>query len=75
MRKREKKKFSPVFVPRQPGQENTKKNSKKIQKIKKHHCLIFFIPNWDKIGRESGKKILVSNSVPTQPAQKNSKKK
>ena len=30
-------------VPTRPGQENSKKDSKKIQKIKKHHSDFIFI--------------------------------
>ena len=34
----------------------------------------YFEPNRDEIGREKEKKILVPNSVPTQPELENSKK-
>ena len=39
----EKKILVPNSVPTQPGLENSKKNSKKFQKIKKHHSGIISI--------------------------------
>ena len=64
----------PNSVHTRPGQENSEKISKNIQKIKKP--LFGNIPsqNGDEIGREREKKILVPNSVHTRPRQENSKK-
>ena len=53
-------------------QENSQKNSKKIQKIKKPLSDIIF--SHYPVGRESEKKILVPNSVNTRPEQENSEK-
>ena len=36
-RNRGKKNFAPIFVHTRPGEDNSEKNSKKIQKIKKPH--------------------------------------
>ena len=58
-----------------PGQENFKKNSKKIQKIKKSVSGIIFNQDGAEIGREIGEKILVPNSVHTRLGQENSEKK
>ena len=44
-KKREKKKFVPIFVHPRPGEENSEKNSKKIQKIKKPLSSIIFSQN------------------------------
>ena len=44
-REREKKKFRPEFFPTQPELENSKKNSKKIQKIQKLNSGIMSIQN------------------------------
>ena len=44
-KKREKKKFAPISVHTQPGEENSEKNSKKIQKIKKPISSIIFSQN------------------------------
>ena len=43
--KEKKRIFSPNFVPTQPELENSKKNSKKIQKIKKLNSSIISIQN------------------------------
>ena len=54
-----------------------KKIRKKIEtKIKKFKNLIptLFLAKWDEISRESEKKILVPNSIHTQPGQENSEK-
>ena len=50
-----------------------KKKEKKNQKIRKPNYGIIFSQNGDEIGRERGKKILLPNSVPTQPELENSK--
>ena len=53
------------------GIENSIKNSKKIQKIKKHYCGFFSIQNW-LAKAEKGRKLKLSfRSVPTRPAIKN----
>ena len=44
-KKREKKKFAPIFVHTRPGEENSEKNSKKFQKIKKPLSGIIFSQN------------------------------
>ena len=44
-REREKKILLPNVVHTRPGQENSEKNSKKIQKIKKPHSSIIFSQN------------------------------
>ena len=56
-------------------QENSEKNSKKIQKILKPLPAIIFSQNGVEIGRKSEKKkILHQNSVHTHPEQENSEK-
>ena len=72
--KKEKKILLPNSVPTRPGHENSEKNSKKIEKIKKSLSGIIFSQNGDEIGRKSKKKILVPNCVHTQPGQGNSEK-
>ena len=62
----------PNSVHTRPGQENSKKNSKKFQKIKKPLSNIIFSQNL--IGREGEIIILVPNSVHTRPKQENSEK-
>ena len=57
-----------------PRKKIPKKNSKKIQKIKKTSFLRYFQPKRDEIGREWQKKILDPNSVHTRPEKENSKK-
>ena len=51
---RQKKKFKlvPNSVQTQPGQENSEKNSKKIQKIKKPLSSIFFSQNWMRLAEK-----------------------
>ena len=71
---KEKKKISPKFVHTRPRQENSEKNSKKIQKIKNPLSGTISSQNGDEIGRESEKKILVPNSVRTRPGHENSEK-
>ena len=60
MRQIEKEK-NKILVPNsaytRPGQENSDKNSKKIQKIKKPLPGIIFLPKQDDIGRKREKKI------------------
>ena len=46
-------------------QENSEKNSKKIEKIEKPLSDIIFSQNGDELGRESGKKILLPNVLHT----------
>ena len=51
-----------------------KKFGKKFKKLKtsfRH----YFLPKWDEMSHEREKKILLPNSVPTQPELENSKKK
>ena len=71
----EKKILVPNFVHTRPGQENSKENSKKIQKIKKVNSGIISIQNGLKEAEKEEKKNFVPNSVPTQPWLKNSVKK
>jgi len=71
---RGKKILVPNSVHNRPGEENSKKNSKKIEKIKKPHFGIIFSQNGNEIGQEREKKILVPNSVHTRPVQGNSEK-
>ena len=65
-------------VPTRRRLENSKKNSKKIQKIKKTSFPRYFYPNRDEIGREREKTNFVLNFVPIrhglENSQKNSKK-
>ena len=65
--KERKKILSPNPVHTQPGQENSEKNSKKIEKIKKPHSKINFSQNGMRQAEKEKKKILVSNSVYTRP--------
>ena len=72
--KMKKKNLVPNSVHTQLGQENSKKNSKKIQKIKKLNSgIISMQKGWR--DAEKKKKILVPNSVHTQPGEENSEKK
>ena len=60
-----------------PGEKIPKKNSKKIQKIKKHLSGVIFSQNGmrqDEIGRERYKRILDPNSAHTRPGGANYKK-
>ena len=68
------KKFVPNSVHTRPGEENSKKNSKKIQKIKKPLSGIIYCQDGDDISREREKEILVPNSVHTRTGQENSEK-
>ena len=53
-------------------QENSEKNSKKIEKITKPLSEIIFSQNGNEIGRKrEKKKILIPNSVHTRPRQEN----
>ena len=74
-REREKKILLPNSVHTRPRQENSEKNSKKIEKIKKTSFRHYFLPKRDEIGREREKKILLPNSVHARPRQENSEKK
>ena len=74
-REREKKILVTNSVRTQPGQENFKNNSKKIQKIKKVNSDIISIQNELGEGKKKGKKNLFLNSVHTGPVQGNSEKK
>ena len=58
-----------------PGKKITKKNSKKIQKIKKPLSGIIFSQNGRRSDENERKKILVPNSVHTWPGEVNSEKK
>ena len=69
-----KKILVPISIHTQPGEENSEKNSKKIQKIKKPLFGIIFCQKGVVIGRESEKKILVPNSVHTRTGQENFEK-
>ena len=67
------KKIHSEFVPTQPSLENFKKNSIKIQKIKKHHS--GFISSQNGTTKvENEKKKFHSKSVPTQLDLENYKK-
>ena len=59
-REREKKNLLPNFVHSRPRQENSEKNSKKIEKIKKTSFRHYFLPKRDEIGREREKKKFTS---------------
>ena len=72
--RKRKKNFTSEFRSTRPGQENSEKNSKKIEKIKKPLSNIIFSQDGDEIGRERGKKILRPNAVHTRPGQENSEK-
>ena len=52
-----------------------KKNCKTILKIKKHRSGTIFVQNLDEIGVERAKKVLVPNTVPTQPGHRKFQKK
>ena len=67
---REKKILVPNSIHTRPGQENSKQNSKKIQKIKK----VNFYPKRAERGREREKKISVPYSVHTRQGQENFEK-
>ena len=58
-----------------PALENSKKNNKKIQKIKKYYSRIISVQNGLKLAEKERKINLVPYSVPTQPRLENSKKK
>ena len=58
----------------QPGKNIPKKIAKKFKNLKTSFWH-YFQPKRDKIGRGRGKKILIQNSVPTQPELEKSKKK
>ena len=70
-----KKKLDPNSVPTQPELENSRKNSKKIQKNKKVTSGIISIKNGLREAKKEIKKNLVLNSVHSKPGQENSKKK
>ena len=72
-RKREKN-FSPKFRSSRHRHKNSKKNSKKIQKIKNSLSGIIFSQNGMRLAEKEKKKILVLNSVNTWPGQENSEK-
>ena len=55
------------------GRKFRKKIAKKFKKLKNHFPALFLVKR-DKIGREKEKKILVLNSIHTQPGQENSEK-
>ena len=73
--KQKKKILLPNSVQARHGQENSEKNSKKIEKIKKTSFRHYFLPRRDEIGRErEKKKNLHPNSVHARPWQENSEK-
>ena len=69
-----KKILVPNSVQTRSGQENSKKNRKKIQKMKKLLSSFIFKPKRDEVGQESEKKNLAPNSVHTRHGQENSEK-
>ena len=71
---REKKILVPNSVHTRPVQENSEKNSKKIQKIKKPLSGIIFSQSGMRLSEKEKKKNLVPNSVLTRPGQENSEK-
>ena len=73
-REREKKILVPNSVHVRPGQENSEKNSKKIQKIKKPLSDIISIQDGLTEAKKERKKYLVPNSVHTRPGKENSVK-
>ena len=56
-------------------QENSEKNSKKIEKIKKTSFRYYFLPKRDEIGREKGKNNFTPEFRSCSPRQENSEKK
>ena len=70
---REKKILLPNSVPTQPELENSKKKSKKIQKMKKVNSGIISIQNGLREAEKEIKKNLDPNSVHSKPGQENSK--
>jgi len=74
-REREKNLLVQNSVCTRPGEENSEKNSKNIQKIKNLFLALFLVKTGDEIGRKREKKLLVPNSVRTRPELENSKKK
>ena len=73
-REKEKKILVPNSVHTQPRQENSEKNTKKIQTIKKPHFGIVSSQNRLRQAQKEKKKILGPNSVHTRPGQENSEK-
>ena len=76
-RERDKRILDPNSAHSRPGGANSKKNSKKIQKIKKQLFGVIFSQNGmrqDEIGQERDKKILGPNAAHTRPRGENSKK-
>ena len=70
--------LNPNSAHTRPGGENSEKNSKKIQKIKKQLSGVIFSENGmrqDEIGRERDKRILDPNSAHSRPGGANSEKK
>ena len=70
---REREILLPNSVPTQRELENSKKKSKKIQKIKKFNYGIISIQNGLREAKKERKKNLVPNSVHIRLVQKNSK--
>ena len=58
--KEKKKNLLPNSVHARPRQENSEKNSKKIEKIKKTSFRHYFLPKRDEIGREREEKNFTS---------------
>ena len=77
MRQDEKERKKILFwnsVHPQLGEENSEKNSKKIEKIKKPLFIFSFSQNGMRQTEKEGIKILVRNSVHTRPVEENSEK-
>ena len=74
MRKIKKKILVWNSVHPQLGEENSEKNSKKIEKIKKPLSSIIFSQNGMRLAEKETKKTLVPNSVHTRPREENSEK-
>ena len=72
--KEKKKILLPNSVHTRLGQENSEKNSKKIEKIKKPLSDIIFSQNGTRLAEKEKKKNLLPNSVHTRPRQENSEK-
>ena len=73
-KKERKKILDPNSIHTRPGLENSEKNRKRNQKIKKTPFWHQFQPKWDEVGREREKKILNLNSVHTRIVEGNSEK-
>ena len=70
----EKKNLDPNSAHTWPRQENSDKNSEKIQKIKKPLSGNIFTQNRMRKAKKERKKTLFTNSIQTRPGQENSEK-